>query len=494
MANLFRAAPTGRGITGPAGGREGYVPQPREWRGTSVQACGLWPFSAATGSPMVGVPVGRHLITGATVCFDPITWFRHGLISNPGVGVLGLPGLGKSTFLRRLVLGLTGYGVRPLVLGDLKPDYADLVAALGGQVLRLGRGHGTLNPLDTGALRLAAERLTGPAAEAVRADIHGRQLNMVAALISIVRGPHRAVDHDENTILSAALRVLNVRHSGGGVPVLGDLIKVLAGGPDEVRAVALDRGDDERYRDAVDPLHRSLVGLLDGALGDVFAQQTSVHIDLDAPAVCMDLSRIVAGDAALQAAALLSTWSLGFGAVAGAQALADNGLAPQRNYFVVMDELWRVLRAGAGLVDRVDAITRLDRNEGYGKALCTHTLQDLEALPSPEDRAKARGLFERCAVTVMGGLPSKELEGLGGLVHLSHEESNHITKWADPAPWDNLTGQRAKPPGQGKFLIKAGRKPGIPCEVVLTDAEVNLNDTNQKWQMEAARSGGGVSE
>ena len=38
------------------------------------------------------------------------------------------PALGKSTFTRRQVLGLAGQGVRPLVLGDLKPDYADLIA------------------------------------------------------------------------------------------------------------------------------------------------------------------------------------------------------------------------------------------------------------------------------------------------------------------------------------------------------------------------------
>ncbi|PXY16608.1 ATP/GTP-binding protein [Prauserella muralis] len=493
MSAPARPAPGPRGIPGPGGGRDGYVPQLREWRGTTVQVCGLWPFSAAAGSPMVGVPVGRHLITGATVCFDPITWFRHGLISNPGVGVLGLPGLGKSTFLRRLLLGLVGFGVKPLVLGDLKPDYADLVEALGGQVVRLGRGRGTLNPLDTGALGQAAARLQGAAAEALRAEIHGRQLHMVAALIAIVRGPHRPVDHDESTILSAALRVLAARHRDR-VPVLADLIRVLDEGPSEVRAVVLDRGDEQRYRDAVDPLHKSLVGLLDGALGEVFAHPTSVQIDLDAPAVCMDLSRIVAGDAALQAASLLATWSSGFGAVAGAQALADAGLAPQRNYFVIMDELWRVLRAGAGLVDRVDAITRLDRNEGYGKALCTHTLADLEALPTPEDRAKARGLFERCAVTVMSGLPRKELADLQGLVHLSHEEQNHVTRWSDPAPWDNATGQRATPPGLGKFLIKAGRKPGIPCEVVLTDAEIDLNNTNRRWQMAALAAGGGVEE
>uniref|UniRef100_UPI003F49325C hypothetical protein n=1 Tax=Amycolatopsis sp. CA-151526 TaxID=3239921 RepID=UPI003F49325C len=436
---------------------------------------------------MVGTPMGRHLITGAAVCYDPISFFRSGLISNPGEFICGLPGLGKSTFLRRQLLGLVGFGVRPLVLGDLKPDYADLVAALGGQVLSLGRGMGTLNPLDTGALGQAAARIKGPLGERLRGEIHGRQLNMVAALIAITRGATHTVTSDENTILSAGLRVLNARPSATP-PLLQDLIRVLDEGPDEVRNVVLSRGNETRYRDAVDPLHKSLLGLLDGALGAVFAQPTSAQIDLDATAVCMDLSRIAASDASLQAAALLATWAAGFGAVAGAQALTDAGIAPQRNYFVVMDELWRVLRAGAGLIDRVDAITRLNRNEGFGSALCTHTLEDLNAIPDPAERAKARGLAERCAVQVVGGLPQKEIEDLRGIISFSREEASHVTKWADPAPWDNLEGKKAKPPGRGKFLIKAGTKPGIPTEVILTPDELALNDTNRRWQMEA---GGG---
>ena len=75
---------------------------------------------------MVGVPLGRHLFTNATVCADPISWFQIAkLISNPSVFVLGLPGLGKSTLVRRMALGLSGFGVQPLVLGDLKPDYVE---------------------------------------------------------------------------------------------------------------------------------------------------------------------------------------------------------------------------------------------------------------------------------------------------------------------------------------------------------------------------------
>lgn len=112
-----------------------------EWRGTTVQVCGLWPFAAGTGSPMVGVPIGRNLLSGATLCADPISWFQCAhLISTPSMFVLGKVGLGKSSLVRRMALGLTGYGVLPMVLGDLKPDYVDLIRALGGQVIELGRG------------------------------------------------------------------------------------------------------------------------------------------------------------------------------------------------------------------------------------------------------------------------------------------------------------------------------------------------------------------
>ena len=152
--------PPARGWLGPGRGSSTYIQAPGEWRGTTVQVCGLWPFAVGTGTPMVGVPLGRHIQTSATLCCDPISWFQRAkLISNPSCFVLGKPGLGKSTCVRRMALGLTGYGVMPLVLGDLKPDYVDLIEALGGQVITLGRGRGYLNILDPGEAVMAAEKL-----------------------------------------------------------------------------------------------------------------------------------------------------------------------------------------------------------------------------------------------------------------------------------------------------------------------------------------------
>lgn len=85
-------------------------------------------------------------MTGAGVCCDPISWFKAGIIKQPSMFLLGLPAIGKSTFVRREVLGLSALGMNAIIPGDLKPDYASLVNMLGGQVIRLGAGIGVVNP------------------------------------------------------------------------------------------------------------------------------------------------------------------------------------------------------------------------------------------------------------------------------------------------------------------------------------------------------------
>ena len=221
------------------------------------------------------------------------------------------------------------------------------------------------------------------------------------------------------------------------------------------------------------------MSLLDGPYGQVFAHPTSERIRLDSPAVAVDVSGISANDNALQAAVLLACWSEGFGAVEGANALADAGVAPQRRFFIVLDELWRVLRAGEGLVDRVDELTRLNRSDGVAQAMITHSLADLRALRNEDDREKARGFVERAGAVICGGLPDQELNDLTEVVSFSSTERQLITSWSTPPGWQ----ARSEPPGRGKFLIKVGQRPGVPVQVELTEAEraSGVHDTNKRW-------------
>ncbi|SER74689.1 hypothetical protein SAMN04487983_102181 [Streptomyces sp. yr375] len=474
---------TTRGWTGPAGGRVGHADPPSLWRATTVQACGLWPFAASATAPTTGVPLGPHLRTGTMVCGDPISWFaRANYLSNPSMFMLGMPGLGKSTLVNRMLIGLAATGVVPMVLGDLKPDYAQTVRALGGQVIKIGRGVGGINILDPGAMGKTAHRIGGRAGEALAAEAHGRVLNTLTALISVVRSGQ--VDDHEQAILSVCLNLLTERHPPGRPPTLPDLVRLLDEGPPRLRSVALDRGQATRYQEAVDPLLRSLIGVLSGALGSCFAGESTTRMDLDAPAVCMDISRIGEADTQLTAAAMLASWSDGLGAVAAAGALADAGLAPQRWYLTVLDELWRPLRAASGIVNRIDALTRLNRTMGVGSVMITHTLKDAAALDSGADRAKADGLAERAGMVVCAGLPERELEDLSRIVHFSRAEIDLVSSWSSPEGW-NRAADPGGAPGRGKFLIKVGGRPGVPFRLAATQQELALHDTSSRWSQEA---------
>lgn len=470
-----------RGWLGKGRGNAGYVQPPTEWRGTSVQVCGLWPFAVGAGTPMVGVPLGRNLLTGATLCCDPISWFQRArLIANPSAFILGKPGLGKSSIAQRMMVGGAGYGVIPFVLGDEKPDYIETVQALGGQVITLGHGRGSLNVLDPGEALEAAKRLPEAQRAAVLADAHQRRTTMVSALLSILRSAEGTmVTGREEQIIDAAIRHLDAHHDG--IPVLGDLLRVIQEGPASVRAVALDRGDDVRYQSVTENLESNLIGLISGGtMGELFAHQTTNPMRRDR-AVVFDLSSLKDAPEAVRGAALLACWSTGFGTINVATALADAGLEPRRHYLVVMDELWKALRAGRGIVDRVDSLTRLNRQYGVGQIMISHTMSDLMALSSPEDRAKARGLVERSGMVICGGLPEAEMPLLTSAVKFSRAEQDMMIGWQDPAAWDPTTGTSTTPPGLGKFLVKVGGRPGIPFRSELTTAELAAHDTNRLW-------------
>ena len=254
-------APTTRGFRGPGRGLDLYVQAPVEFRGTTVQTCGMWPWVIGAGAPINAVPLGRDLRTGQTVCADPISYFNggRGIIANPSVFMLGLPGFGKSTCIARMIMGLSAFGVVPLILGDLKPDYLDVVEALDGQVIRVGPGRGALNVLDASEAHRAAGRLQGSLREELLGDWHERRREMIAALCDdhpqgAAQRPGGAPDLGGD--LAAGL------HRHPGTPTLHDLIALVDEVPEELRVVAMDRELADRYRDMTENLLRSLRALV----------------------------------------------------------------------------------------------------------------------------------------------------------------------------------------------------------------------------------------
>ena len=514
---------TRRGLAGSGGGRFGPVSKPVEYRNTTLQAAGMWPFPVGAGAPLVGVPLGSHLYTHAPVCFDPLSWMtRAKFIGQPSMMLLGLPSFGKSSLARMIMLGLIATGVTALVLGDMRPDYRKLVETLeGGQVIELGAGLGTLNPLDLGPLaqivptleaaiaqrRAAAEDALAdgdaPAAEKWHhsAEVADRKLRQVLAritadrvrrvkgLLELTRG--EAIQDYEEAALRAALRVCDEQARARGTePLLVDLYDVLVTGPSAVRRafdVADDDSGDDEYRLESRALRRTLNALRDGGFGEVFDHATSQPFDINAPAICIDVSGIETSDRKLKGAVLLTCWEHGFAAIAAAHFLADAGCGPKRNFLAVLDEMWQVLRAGVGMVDRVDELTRLNRNIGTALLMCTHTVSDLIALPREEDRVTAQGFIERAAALIVGALPRKEMARLADIKPFTDTEINDITSWSSPPALTGDSRSNNAPPGRGKFYIKVGEQgsPGIPLRTIFSQSEIEsgIHDTNHRFDM-----------
>jgi hypothetical protein len=450
-----------------------------EYQGTTVQLCGLFPFTAGSGSPTVGVPIGRHMLWGEVVCLDPLEWLRAGLVTNPGVFVLGQPGVGKSTIVKRLITGMAAFGTHILVLGDTKPDYTRLVEFLGGQVIRVGRGLDRINPLDSGPLGEAAKWMSGAEAAQLRLEIRGRRLSLLLALCALVRTSR--LTNPEEIIIGRAIDVLTDRLDRD--PTVPDVLTIIEEGGDELRTAARARTDED-YRRRVDELVPTLALLCEGSLRGVFDAATSKPIDLNSPAVSIDISHVAAAGDQLVSAAMLSVWAYGFGMVDAAAVLADKGLAPRRQYLGVMDELWRALRGASGLVEHADSLTRLNRQRGMASIMVTHSLADLDALPTEDDRAKAQGFVERSAIKVLAGLPPRELDRVNEVVRLTGPERELVASWAAPEAW--FPG--AAHPGRGKYLIKTGERPGLPVSLSLIGDEWTLYDTDQKIRRDSGWS------
>ncbi|MEV0650084.1 hypothetical protein AB0I28_32980 [Phytomonospora sp. NPDC050363] len=464
------SVPPAWGRHAPGAGRALHVPEVPEFSNTTRHP--LFPFVAGSGAPHVGVPIGRHMHNAETVGLDPLAWMDAGMVSNPGMFLLGQPGIGKSCLAKRLVVGMSAFGMQPLILGDTKPDYTRVIKHLGGQVIDVGRGRSRINPLDAGPLGAALRQMSGEAAERVRLEVHGRRLSLLMALLTLVR--RAPISNHEEIVLSRAVDLLARRQGAGPDPTVPDVLRLLREGPHALRE-AIGTTNAETYARVTAELLPTLTLLCEGALKGIFDGPTTEPIDLAAPAVSIDISSLRTSGDQLVSAAMLSCWAYAFAVVDAAAVLAEQGLAPRRRFLAVMDELWRALRGAPGLVEYADSLTRLNRQLGMASLMITHSLDDLTALATEEDRAKARGFAERSAIKIVAALPERELRKVSEITRLSEAEIAFVSSWAGTA----MTGRRAGiHPGRGKYLIKTGEGPGLPVSLQLVEDELWLYDTD----------------
>jgi hypothetical protein len=439
------------------------------YTGPSTQVGGVYPFLLGAGLPPKGVPVGRDVLTGELVCIDPSGWTGK-LTTNPGVWVMSQPGAGKSALVKRVCLVYTAYGYMLCVPGDVKGEYSLLVSELGGSVVRIGDGIGRLNPLDSGPLKGHLQALTEQERAALLDILNGRRLETLGALLSTKNGLGRSPNEIERSALNTAVQ-LAADATPGTDPIIPDVITVLRQAPEPLRTKLAADGDV--YKDLTRSVIAGLDNLCGGPLKGLFDGPTTTPLDLNAPAVSVDISGLRARGNDVISAGMIATWAYAYSSIDSARSIG----MMNRKLVLPMDEMWRALRSGPGLVDAMDAISRLNRTTDDVTIYVTHSLLDSESLPTEEDRAKARGLMDRCDTWVIGASTAEELQRVTGKRALTEQERLMIQSWSS-ATSTGLDTSNQVHPGRGKYLIKIGTRPGIAAATELTATEERLYRTD----------------
>jgi type IV secretory pathway VirB4 component len=459
VAKQQRPAPTApkRGVNRAYSGRAAVAPAPQVYRAATAQLAGLYPFLYGEQLPALGPYIGPNLLTGSAFCFHPLPLLHQGLITNPNILITGVPGAGKSAHIKALAHRLMSYGVKTLILGDLKNEYKELAQALGVAPVELGPGlPARLNPLDAGPLgedlpadpALLDERL---------AEIHRRRLTLLTALLATKLG--RALTPTEEAVISLAITEVTGQAAGASSltdPTLPQVWAVLRD-PTPEMARELRVRDIEEARETARSVADALRAMVNGSLSGLFDGPTTVALDFTAPIQTVDLSRLDGrGDETIaMTLACVSSWG---------QAAIDDPAGPIR--LVVRDEGWRAMRIPA-LVRKLDGDLRLSRATGTIQVLATHRLADFETVGpagSPE-AAIAANLIASCDTRICLAQDTGPLAMTRDAIGLTGPECAHIASWGAAHI--------------GCALWKTGRF-SAAVRLQLTPAELGLFYTNQR--------------
>ncbi|WP_410469092.1 type VI secretion protein [Streptomyces sp. G-5] len=456
----MRIAPR-RGWPGRFAGRAANLARMEVYRADTHRASGLYPFLHGASLPPIGAYIGHNTLTSQAFSAHPSAWVKEGLVTNPNVMITGIPGSGKSAHIKALCFRLMVFGQRTLIAGDVKGEYAELCRHLGTEPVRLGPGlPGRLNPLDAGPLGHNLDKINGEELAARLTEIRRRRLTLIRSLLELQL--RRTLQPHEGEALRAAVRQVTGELAGTSptrlqTPTLPMVYRVLQDPTPEMAHELRVRGEDiQLAREQMASLRSALGEMIDGHLGGLFDQQTSIELDWDAPIQSVDISALqeYGDETVAMVLTCVSSW---------AQSAIDQ---PGRPWIVVRDELWRQLQSGgAAMVRKIDSDLRLSRASGTIQVLATHRLSDLEAVP--DAATLARELIASCETRIQLAQDTRPLRMTREAIGLTSAECDLIGSWG--------AAQR------GRALWKVGRGGGSHAvQLILSSVEERLFETDEK--------------
>ncbi len=366
-----------------------------------------YPAVAEAGLGSEGVYIGSDLHGGSFV-YDPWLLYQRGVLSIANTLVLGMPDFGKSSLTKSWLYRSRVFGRRCEII-DPKGEYGELVAALGGTVLRLEPGGTTrLNPLT----RVGTPAMRQGLLQAVAHAMLGRPLTQVEA-VGVIEALGAA---DEQCT---------------GEVCIGDVVMQLRA-PSESTTAALDMTCEDA-RERLRELALALMRLCHGPLRGMFDAPTRDEELWDSPVVSLDISRVAAGsassDLALAITMVCATAFLDARRMQRTlQAKAVGQDAPKT--IRVNDEAWRALPV-AGFGEYYQAAFKLGRQTGVQHWMVLHRLSDLDAAGDAGTRqqALAKGLLAETGTVIIHRQHPEEAQRATPILGLSETEAQRIGQY-----------------------------------------------------------------
>ena len=356
----------------------------------------LYPFLREEGLGDDGVLVGRDLL-GAAFRYDPFHLYRHGVLTNPNMVVVGQLGRGKSAFVKTWLWRQAAFGRRAWVV-DPKGEYAALARAWGVVPVSLRPG-GTvrLNPLDAPP---------GTGAVADHEEVLRTRVGLLASLAEASLG--RALTPPERGAVELA--VAAVSRPGVRPPTLPDVVDALLSPlPDAAATVGTDTAGlraDGRH------VALELRRLVSGDLRGMFDGATTAGVRLDAALVVLDMSAVYHSAALGVLMACATAW-------------LHSALAAPGGAVLVVDEAWAIL-TNVGVARWLQSSWKLSRARGVANVAVLHRLSDLDAAggSGSEQVGLATGLLADSETRVVYAQAPGEVGRSAALLGLSDTEAD----------------------------------------------------------------------
>lgn len=363
----------------------------------------LTPFVAGSTANIPGPAIGIDTHSGAVFCFDPWGAYAAGLVTSPGVVVFGMMGSGKSMCVKIVILRLIKAGRHVIVQSDPKGEWVKVAEVVGGIVIRIGPGTGTVvNPLDEG------QRPADVSEDEWRHVVEDRRGNALRSIVSILRPgqPLTPYEHTTLDLVVASMTTGNMPTTIAGV--VGYLGRAEQGLVDYVGA------------DAPRELSLILGRLVTGPMSGMFDGPSNVHLDPASPMTVMDTSvlRNAAPEVRSVGTACISAW-------------IDATLRSKDGRFrmVVSEEGWDELR-NPYQVAAMDERLRMAGDWGVSNWLIFHELADQSMFGEADSshRNQVAGIISKSPIKIVFNQSQESMPLFKEMIRPTPDELELVTR------------------------------------------------------------------